>query len=138
MKVDNAVYPTQERLARLMGIVSNEPIVMLNLLRFRARAVYADGRPTALTGREAYMLYGAPMQKFVEKNGGKFIFSGQISSLVIGEVEDMWDACALVEYPSAAAFEKIATSAEVAEIGVHRSAGLEGQLLIRVAKGAGV
>jgi uncharacterized protein (DUF1330 family) len=135
MKVENAVYPTRERLERLMGIASDEPIVMLNLLRFRARAAYADGRPTTLTGREAYMLYAAPMQKFVATNGGKFIFSGQISSLVIGEVEDMWDACALVEYPSAAAFAKIAMSSDVAEIGIHRSAGLEGQLLIRVAKG---
>jgi len=136
MNVENHVYPTQERVMKLMGDASGEPIVMLNLLKFRDKAVYADGRATALTGREAYQIYGSAMQKVVEKNGGKFLFGGQIASLVIGEVEDMWDLCALVEYPSAAAFAKIATSPEVNEIGVHRAAGLEGQLLIRVAQRA--
>jgi uncharacterized protein (DUF1330 family) len=136
MKVENAVYPTQERVAALMGNPSGDAIVMLNLLKFKDKAEYADGRATTLSGREAYMLYGAPMQKVVERHGGKLIFTGMISSLVIGEVEDMWDVCALMEYPSAAAFAKIATSPEVAEIGVHRAAGLAGQLLIRVAQRA--
>ena len=136
MNVENHVYPTQDRVRKLMGDASGEPIVMLNLLKFRDKAVYADGRATTLTGREAYQIYGSAMQKVVEKNGGRFLFGGQIASLVIGEVEDMWDLCALVEYPSAAAFAKIATSPEVNEIGVHRAAGLEGQLLIRVAQRA--
>src|SRR5215469_12596104 len=132
MNVENHVYPTQDRIAALMGNPSAEPIVMLNLLKFREKAQYADGRATTLSGREAYMLYGDAMRKFVEKNGGKFIFQGFTEQLVIGEVGEMWDIVALVEYPSAAAFAKIATSPEVSEIGVHRAAGLEGQLLIRV------
>jgi uncharacterized protein (DUF1330 family) len=132
MKVENAVYPTPDRIAALMGNPSAEPIVMLNLLKFRDKAVYADGRATTLSGREAYMLYGEAMRKVVERNGGRFVFQGAIEQPVIGEVEQMWDVVALVEYPSAAAFAKIASSPEVAEIGVHRSAGLEGQLLIRV------
>jgi hypothetical protein len=37
---------------------------------------------------------------------------------------------ALVEYPSRKAFVEIATSPEVARIGVHRAAGLEGQWLL--------
>ena len=136
MEVVNHVYPTQDRIAALMGNPSGDKIVMLNLIKFKDKAVYADGRATTLTGREAYQLYGTPMQKVVEKHGGKFLFGGQIEQLVIGEVGEMWDICALVEYPSAAAFAKIATSPEVAEIGVHRAAGLEGQLLIRVAQRA--
>src|SRR5689334_9217371 len=132
MNVENSVYPTRERLETLLANQSDKPIVMLNLLKFKDKAVYADGRATTLTGREAYMLYGTPMQQFVTRHGGKFVFQGLIEQLVIGEVDDMWDLVALVEYPSAAAFAKIATSPEVAEIGVHRAAGLEGQLLIRV------
>jgi len=131
MNVENAVYPTPDRIAALMGNPSAEPIVMLNLLKFREKAQYADGRATTLSGREAYMLYGDAMRQVVEKNGGKFVFQGMIEQLVIGEVGQMWDIVAMVEYPSAAAFAKIATSPEVADIGVHRAAGLEGQLLIR-------
>ncbi len=107
---------------------------MLNLLKFRARAEYPDGRKTDLTGAQAYGIYAEAMQKVVEHEGGKFLFAGNVKYLPVGEVEDLWDVVGLVEYPSAAAFAKIATSSEVAEIGVHRTAGLEGQLLICVSQ----
>ena len=131
MDVENHVYPTASRVEALMADDSGRPVVMVNLLKFQAKAVYPDGRPTDLTGRQAYDLYGAAMQKVIEENGGRLLFGGDIASLVIGEVGDLWDTCILVEYPSAAAFAAIVTSPEVAEIGVHRAAGLEGQLLIR-------
>ena len=134
MDVQNALYPTRERVEALLADTSNDPVVMLNLLKFRDHAAYPDGRPTDLTGRQAYELYAAAMQKLVEERGGRFMFAGDVASLVIGVVAAMWDMCALVEYPAAAAFAMIATSPEVAEIGVHRAAGLEGQLLIRVAR----
>ena len=134
MNVENALYPTGERIRALLGDASAEPIVMLNLLKFRARAEYADGHKSELSGRQAYNLYGEAMRKLVEREGGKFVFAADIKSLVIGEVDDMWDVAALVEYPSPAAFARIASSPEVAEIGVHRAAGLEGQLLIRVSQ----
>ena len=132
MDVENAVYPTASRVEALMADDSGGPVVMLNLLKFRAKAVYPDGRATDLTGRQAYDLYAAPMQNVIEQGGGKVLFGGVIASLVIGDVEDMWDTCVLVEYPSAAAFATIVRSSEVTEIGVHRAAGLQGQLLIRV------
>jgi uncharacterized protein (DUF1330 family) len=129
--VENAVYPTASRVEALMADDSGGPVVMVNLLRFRAKAVYSDGRPSDLTGRQAYNLYAAPMQNVIEQGGGKVLFGGDIASLVIGDVADLWDTYVLVEYPSAATFAAIVTSPEVAEIGVHRAAGLEGQLLIR-------
>jgi uncharacterized protein (DUF1330 family) len=135
--VQNAVYPTRSRVEALTADASGEPVVMLNLLRFRERAAYPDGRPSDLTGRQAYDLYAAAMQKVIEERGGRVVFGGDIASLVIGDVEDAWDTCVLVEYPSAAAFAATVTSPEVAEIGVHRAAGLEGQLLLRVAQLAG-
>jgi uncharacterized protein (DUF1330 family) len=130
--VENAVYPTHSRVEALLADASGGPVVMLNLLRFRAKAVYPDGCPSDLTGRQAYDLYAAAMQKVIENGGGRVLFGGDIASLVIGDVEDIWDTCVLVEYPSAAAFAAIVTSPEVAEIGINRAAGLEGQLLIRV------
>lgn len=132
MNVENLIYPTPSRVEDLMAVASENPVVMLNLLKFRAKAVYSDGRDTDLTGRQAYDLYGAAMQKVIEERGGQVLFSGKITSLVIGEVDDIWDTCVLVQYPSAAAFATIVTSPEVTEIGVHRAAGLEGQLLIRL------
>jgi uncharacterized protein (DUF1330 family) len=129
--VENHVYPTASRVEALMADDSGDPVVMVNLLKFRPTAVYPDGRPSDLTGRQAYDLYAGAMQKVIEENGGRLLFGGDVASLVIGEVGDLWDTCVLVEYPSAAAFAAIVTSPEVTEIGVHRAAGLEGQLLIR-------
>lgn len=132
MDVENHIYPTRSRVEALIADASDTPVVMLNLLKFRAKAVYPDGRASDLTGREAYDLYGAAMQKVIERNGGRVVFGGDIASLVIGEVDDLWDTCVLVEYRCAASFATIVTSPEVTEIGIHRAAGLEGQLLIRL------
>lgn len=131
MNVENAVYPRGEQLGEAIQKGSNEPIVMVNLLKFKDKSAYKDGRADDASGAEAYNRYGAPMLKFVTDHGGRVIFFGQIKSLVIGNVEEMWDAVALVEYPSSEAFVKIAMSPEVAKIGVHREAGLAGQLLIQ-------
>jgi uncharacterized protein (DUF1330 family) len=132
MKVENAVYPTADGLQALALDPAPGPIVMLNLLKFRPKARYKDGRPDDVSGFEAYQRYGTPMTKIVEREGGKILFVGAIKGLVIGEVGEMWDMAAMVQYPSRADFQRIATSPEVQAIGVHREAGLEGQLLILI------
>jgi uncharacterized protein (DUF1330 family) len=137
MNVTNHVYPTRPRIEDLLADDSTDPVVMLNLLKFRERASYDDGRVSDLSGREAYNLYGSAMTKIVENHGGRVVFAGDIASLVIGEVGELWDTCVLVEYPSAAAFATIVSSPEVMEVGVHRVAGLEGQLLLRISQLSG-
>jgi uncharacterized protein (DUF1330 family) len=130
MKVENAVYPTAAGIRALAQDSSPAKIAMLNLLKFRDKAVYKDGRADDVSGREAYQRYANAMTKIVEREGGRLLFSGRVAGLVIGEVEGVWDVVAIMEYPSRAAFQRIVTLPEVAEIGVHREAGLEGQLLI--------
>ena len=127
------VEPTPAQLEAFAGADQSAPVCMVNLLKFRDRAAYADGRASALTGREAYGLYGAGMKAVVEREGGRVIFAGQAKGLVIGEMAALWDAVAVVEYPSAADFVRIVTLPEVMALAVHRQAGLEGQILIRVA-----
>ena len=131
MNFDIAVYPEREKLMELAGSTDSNPIIMLNLLKFRDMAKYSDGRESKLSGREAYMLYGEKMRDIVTSGGGRMLISADLKDVVIGKVSDLWDVVALVEYPSAAGFFAIAASPEVMEIGVHREAGLEGQLLIR-------
>lgn len=130
MNVVNHVYPTTEQLVPLLTDTTPGPIAMLNLVKFRDRAAYTDGRPDDVSGREAYLRYATEMRKIVEAAGGRFVFMGDVGSVIIGEVEDPWDAVGIVEYPSRAVFHRLATSPEVQAIGVHREAGLAGQLLI--------
>ncbi|MBI1211115.1 MAG: DUF1330 domain-containing protein [Alphaproteobacteria bacterium] len=132
MNVENAVYPKGEQIQALIGRNDGKPIVMLNLLKFKDKAVYKDGRATDLTGREAYQKYADLMVPFVLSHGGRIVFSGAANGQVIGDVGELWDVVALMEYPSAEAFAKIAMSPDVAKFGEHREAGLAGQLLIEV------
>ncbi|MCP5071419.1 MAG: DUF1330 domain-containing protein, partial [bacterium] len=77
-----------------------------------------------------YGLYAQKMKTFVESKGGRFIWSGRVDSIVIGESDVEFQVVALVEYPSRKAFLEIASSAHVAEIGQDRKKGLVGQWLI--------
>lgn len=135
MIVENRIYPSMEQLARLLEPGVSGPICMVNLLKFRERAEYGDGRETQLSGREAYMLYLGAMEAIVGEAGGRFVFAGDVHGLVIGECGELWDAVGIAEYPSRAEFHRIATSPEVQQAGIHRTAGLAGQLLLLTTAG---
>lgn len=128
MKVENQVHPDPES---VQGFVATEgPVAMVNLLKFRERAEYADGRDAHLSGREAYLRYASEMMKLVEAKGGRFVFGGSVEGLLLGVVEEPWDEVGIVEYPSAKALIEIAQTPEFQAIEVHRVAGLAGQLNI--------
>ena len=135
MNVSNAVTPTAEQLQRFLNSDFTGPVCMVNLLKFKDKAEYEDDRETDLTGQEAYGLYGEQMRAFVLSKGGKFIFYSAAWQMILGSVEEEWDTVAIVEYPSKEAFIEIVSSPEVQGFGVHRSAGLKGQLLIATSQG---
>jgi uncharacterized protein (DUF1330 family) len=122
-----AIYPTKEQLDELLAHPSDQPVVMVNLLRFKPRATPPD---EGLSGAEAYLRYAGRMRKIVEGHGGRFLWTGRVDSVVIEDGDTRYDVVALVEYPSRKTFVKIAMSPEVNEIGVHRAAGLESQWLL--------
>lgn len=137
MQVVNQMIPSQEQMKEFFGSGEDGPFVMVNLLKFKKRAEYTDGRETDLSGADAYAIYGAAVGKCIADVGGTPGFSGKVTGLLLGEVEDNWDMVALVEYPSLEAFRNMMMSPEYQKIAVHRSAGLAGQLNIR-AKPAGL
>jgi len=131
MKVENALEPTPAQLEAFIAGAKDRPIHMVNLLKFRTKAAYADGRDAEMAGRDVYMFrYGLPMIELVQAAGGEMHFSGDAASLLVGEVEDLWDTVAIVTYPSEAVMAEITQSPKFQEISEHRKAGLEGQLLI--------
>lgn len=131
MNITNEVSPSDPaQIAEMVEPGPDGPIYMLNLLKFNERAEYEDGRETELSGPEAYAQYGAGVVPLVMEHGGRVIFSGAVSWLMLGQADDMWDQVAVVEYPNRAALVAMATSEAYAEISVHRTAGLAGQLNI--------
>ena len=134
MQVVNAQRPTRDQQQAAVLRDDGQPISMVNLLKFRDKAVYADGRATTLSGREAYEIYGRAMTRMVIETGGKFDFSGKVRGLLIGSADESWDQVAIVMYPSFKAMAAITSSPAYAEIHVHRDAGLEGQMLIETVR----
>ena len=131
VQVVNAVIPSPSAAAEFFAGPDDGPFVMVNLLRFRPMAEYPDGTDSHLTGREAYDRYGAGVRTLIEELGGRVVYSGAVTGLLLGEVEDLWDAVGLVEYPSLDAFQRMVRSPEMRAIEHHRAAGLAGQLNIR-------
>jgi uncharacterized protein (DUF1330 family) len=131
MKFTNQVHPSPERAAAFFGAEEDGPMCMVNLLKFKEKAEYADGSEPELSGREAYMRYGMGVQACLAAVGGKSRFSGLVTDLMLGDVEELWDMVAIAEYPSRAAMLKMVQSPEYQAITKHRDAGLAGQLNIR-------
>lgn len=130
MKVENSVMPNEEQMAGFLQPDDGATVYMVNLLKYREKAEYPDGRETQLTGREAYEIYSQGVKKCLASVGGGIQFAGQVRRLMLGEVEDMWDDVAIAMYPSRTAMMEMLQLPEMSEIGVHREAGLAGQLNI--------
>ncbi len=135
MHVQNALTPNAEQMRGFQEGDTDTPIYMLNLLKFREKALYADGRVTDATGAEAYGIYSQETAGHVEKVGGKILFNGSISRLMLGEGEELWDTAALVMYPSRKAMLAMIQDQAYQASAIHRSAGLDGQLNLEVKAG---
>jgi uncharacterized protein (DUF1330 family) len=130
MEVKNAVMPNETQLKEFNDQAEDQPIFMVNLLKFKQKAEYPDKRETNLTGEEAYAIYGQEVMEHLAKVGGKPIFGGNVDRLMLGEVEDLWDKIAIAMYPSRKAMLEMIMDPDYIKSAQHRVAGLEGQLNI--------
>ena len=130
MKVENKVMPNEKQMEEFLEEGNDEPIFMVNLLKFKEKAEYPDKRKTDLTGREAYAIYGVEVVKHLEKVGGEPIFGSDVTRLMLGEVEELWDQVAIAMYPNRKAMLKMISDPDYIESAQHRVAGLAGQLNI--------
>ncbi|MFK8021410.1 MAG: DUF1330 domain-containing protein [Pseudomonadales bacterium] len=126
-----AITSREEQIAALIEKDQGGPINMLNLLKFKEFAEYPDGSDAELSGKEAYMRYGAKVTELVTKLGGEFLFASDANVLFIGDGDLQWDMGAIAKYPSVAAFIEMTNSSEYEEIHGHREAGLAHQLLVQ-------
>jgi len=132
MEYKNSVHPTKEQMEGFLEGDSDTPITMINLLKFKKKAEYEDGRDTNLTGEQAYAIYMEEVIEHLKKVGGEVSFGGTINRLMLGEVEELWDKAFIAKYPSKKAMLKMVTDPDYLESNKHRAAGLAGQLNIEV------
>ena len=134
MEVVNQTTPTPDAVQAFFfgaGVADHGPMVMVNLLKFKPFAQYADGSEPDLSGAAAYLRYGAGVQACLAAVGGRSIYAGPVTGIILGEVAELWDMVALAEYPSPAAMIAMVALPEYKAIEHHRLAGLAGQLNIR-------
>lgn len=112
----------------IAGIPTDQPIVMVNLLRFRDVAAYQDG--TVTTGENAYTVYLGFAEPIVKQLGGQTLWSGSVHGSIIAPPEELWDKVLLVRYPSIEAFLALLKSPEFRACSYHRNAALEDSRLI--------
>jgi uncharacterized protein (DUF1330 family) len=130
-RANRPINPRDDQVAALIQKDEGRPINMLNLLKSKEFAEYPDGRDAQLSGKEAYMRYGATVAEQVINLGGEFLFMGEANTLVIGDGAMFRDMAAIMKYPSVAAFIQMTNSDDYEEIHVHREAALAHQLLVQ-------
>jgi uncharacterized protein (DUF1330 family) len=120
-----------EVLEELSTIPDGQPVVMINLLRYRARAVYPPGTESEpRTGRQAWEEYSRHVLPILKKIGARPVFRAEAGVNLLGPREARWDEIAIVEYPSRGVFQRMIASPEYQSALVHRLAALEDARLI--------
>lgn len=127
------VDPTREQYRDFMALGGETPIWMLNMLRFRKKAKYEDGREA--TGAEAYAEYGRTSAPFFTGVGGRIVWSGKPEHILIGPDDERWDAIFIAEYPNPAAFSDMVKNPGYQAIVHHRQAAVKDSRLIRMQPG---
>jgi uncharacterized protein (DUF1330 family) len=106
-----------------------QPIVMLNLLKFRGFALDGFG-VDGLTGGQAFRRYGELNEQEDVKFGSEPIWMGPAHNTIIGDEE--WDIAILVRYPSRQHFIDKLDNEKYREIAKVRHAALSDSRLIEL------
>ena len=127
--MSNHVDPERAQFDAFKALPRDEPVMMLNLLRFREQAAYEDGREA--TGAEAYAAYGKESGPVFRRVGGEIIWRGKPEIVVIGPNDEQWDDIFVARYPTASAFLEMVTDPDYRIAVKHRQAAVKDSRLIR-------
>jgi uncharacterized protein (DUF1330 family) len=136
---NQAVLPTSAQMEKMASTGPDGPVVMVNLLKYRDRAAYEPHRAEAkeeLSGREAYLRYGATASRCVAERGGAIVWMGSQAFVLIGGPEQDWDDVVCVKYPSRRIFLDMISSPEYLAVAYHRDAALERTALLCCSAGS--
>lgn len=100
----------------------DEPMWALNLMHYREKADYADGRETDLTGWEADNLY-SPIEP-IAKIGGSLALVAIVVDQPVGTDLDKWDRVAIVKYPYRNALAEMNATPDFQAAHEHKDAGM--------------
>ena len=103
------------------------PVWMVNLMKYREVADYADGRETAISGREADDLY-TPRESLAAI-GAEIVFGGEVDQQLLGDAP-IWDRVGVVKYPTRRSFIEMQSRPDFQRQHVHKDAGMAETIVI--------
>lgn len=103
------------------------PVWMVNLMKYREVADYADGRPDAISGREADDRY-APFGP-LEAVGAEVVLAADVDAQFLNE-DPRWDRIGVVRYPTRRSFVEMQARPDFQELHAHKDAGMEQTIVI--------
>lgn len=136
MSEDRFLDPTRESFDAFKALPRDEPIHMLNLLRFHEQAQYPAGHDCSendWSGERAYAEYGKTSGPVFRRVGGSIVWRGTMQAMVIGPDDKQWDASFIAAYPNSGAFMEMISDEAYKKAVVHRQAAVLTSRLIRFA-----
>jgi uncharacterized protein (DUF1330 family) len=135
------IDPSPANFQAFKDLPRDEPIHMLNLLRYRELAEYPEGHEhhgNGWSGRRAYKEYGTTSGPIFSGVGGKIVWRGAFQTMVTGpEPEDkVWHDGFVAEYPNSGAFFAMIKDPDYQLAVVNRTAALLDSRLMRFKPGA--
>jgi uncharacterized protein (DUF1330 family) len=127
--------PTREQFKAMYGLPLDKPVMMLNLLKFRDRAAYAEGDPEHgedVSGADAYGRYSEEATPIFDALGASQAWIGKPELVLIGDdAADLWDLAFVARYPTAQAFIDMVKDPAYQRAVRHRNAAVLDSRLIR-------
>jgi hypothetical protein len=102
------------------------PIWMVNLMKYRDVADYADGRESTISGREADDIY-APLDVLADI-GAEVVFAADVEQQLLGDAP-AWDRIAIVKYATRRSFIEMQSRPDFQAKHEHKDAGMEATIV---------
>lgn len=119
MKLDQ-VRPNAEQIAALQNYPKDEPVTMVNILRFKEKI---EGRSES--GAAAYSRYAQNIVPLLQKARAEIIWRGKVKHIIIGDTVKQPHLIFMVKYPCITDFFGMITSEAYQKIANDRTIALE-------------
>ena len=103
------------------------PFWVLNLMKYRERAIGTDGREEERSGIEADNEYNPTAQ--IEAVGGRMVLVAPVETQLRGDAV-VWDRIAIVLYPTRMSFVEMSMREDFKEQHEHKNAGMETTIVV--------
>ena len=129
------VNPDRANFELYKSLPRDQPVHLLNMVRYRDTAAYPPGHELAGTGwsgEQAFAEYLLRLMPVLDRLGAGMVWEGGFECVITGPATFEWDRVFVMGFPAAATFLALVTDpAYKADIVPHRTAGVQDSRLVR-------